>query len=392
MTFTHALATNNYGEAKFIVSADPANATHTTIAAALAVASSGDTIFIRQGTYTEDLTLVDGVNLCSFNYEDATIVGKLTATFAGTCSIIGLTLQTNADYALSITGTAATMVNVLYCNIIADDNTAILHSSSDSGSALSIFWCKGNINTTDISMFSDSSAGGLDIEFCKFDNDGASTTASTKSAGQGNIKWTGLAFPLTVSDTAAMNCHYVQIFTSNTNTISVVASGSDIRLFDCHLHSGTAAGLDVDGTCRLRNSSIYSSNTTSVITGDGTLYFNNLITNGTGYLITTATQIAENISVGAYTVIAPSSWPHTVQPSQAVILVDSGTDARGITLHASPVTGEQVIIKDADGNASSNNITITPASGNIDGAATYVISSDYAAARLIYNGSEWSLI
>ena len=46
MTFTHALSTNNYGPAKFIVDALVANGTHTTIASALTSASSGDTIFL----------------------------------------------------------------------------------------------------------------------------------------------------------------------------------------------------------------------------------------------------------------------------------------------------------------------------------------------------------
>jgi pectin methylesterase-like acyl-CoA thioesterase len=77
MTFTHALSTNNYGPAKFIVSSSAANGTHTTIAAALTSASTGDTIFIRPGTYTENLTLKAGVNLTA-----------LSIKFIKTCSIL----------------------------------------------------------------------------------------------------------------------------------------------------------------------------------------------------------------------------------------------------------------------------------------------------------------
>jgi len=56
---------NNYGTAKLIVDATAGSGNYTTIAAALAAASSGQTIFIRPGTYTENLTLVAGVNLTS---------------------------------------------------------------------------------------------------------------------------------------------------------------------------------------------------------------------------------------------------------------------------------------------------------------------------------------
>ena len=116
MTFTHALSTNNYGPAKFIVDASAANGTHTTIAAALTSASSGDTIFIRPGTYTENLTLKAGVNLCAFDCDDltpnVTISGKATFTAAGTVTISGIRLQTNSDFLLAVTGSAASIVHL----------------------------------------------------------------------------------------------------------------------------------------------------------------------------------------------------------------------------------------------------------------------------------------
>ena len=62
----------------------------TTIAAALTAASSGQTIFIRPGTYTENPTLKAGVNLSTFP-SDATsgtviIKGKCTLS-TGTVEI-----------------------------------------------------------------------------------------------------------------------------------------------------------------------------------------------------------------------------------------------------------------------------------------------------------------
>lgn len=63
-----------------------------------------------------------------------------------------------------------------------------------------------------------------------------------------------------------------------------------------------------------------------------------------------------------------------------------------ITLIASPVNGRTYRIKDISGAAATNNITITPASGNIDGAANYVISTNYGGIDIIYTGSQWNIL
>ena len=62
-----------------------------------------------------------------------------------------------------------------------------------------------------------------------------------------------------------------------------------------------------------------------------------------------------------------------------------------VNLVASPATGLTVLIKDGKGDASSNNITITPNAGTIDGASNAVLATNYAAVMLIYNGTEWNI-
>jgi hypothetical protein len=57
---------------------------------------------------------------------------------------------------------------------------------------------------------------------------------------------------------------------------------------------------------------------------------------------------------------------------------------------AQAVTGRVVVIKDAGGNASANNITIdTQGSETIDGASTNVISTDFGAISLYTDGTNW---
>ena len=56
---------------------------------------------------------------------------------------------------------------------------------------------------------------------------------------------------------------------------------------------------------------------------------------------------------------------------------------------ASNNVGQSYTIKDVAGNAATFNITITPASGNIDGASTLVLSSNYAAVNLYSDGTNY---
>jgi hypothetical protein len=60
---------------------------------------------------------------------------------------------------------------------------------------------------------------------------------------------------------------------------------------------------------------------------------------------------------------------------------------------ASVPIGTVVIVKDESGNAGTNNITITPQSGqNIEGVSNQVIDSDYDLRRMYSNGSNWLLV
>ena len=60
---------------------------------------------------------------------------------------------------------------------------------------------------------------------------------------------------------------------------------------------------------------------------------------------------------------------------------------------AQTVSGRTIVIKDAGGNASVNNITVdTQASETIDGAATAVMNADYEWLKLYSDGSDWFIV
>lgn len=81
----------------------------------------------------------------------------------------------------------------------------------------------------------------------------------------------------------------------------------------------------------------------------------------------------------------------TVAVTDDVICVNKTSGAAtAVNLPSGPTTGQAFVIKDCKGDARTNNITITPASGTIDGAATLKITHNYQSINVVYNGSEWS--
>lgn len=75
------------------------------------------------------------------------------------------------------------------------------------------------------------------------------------------------------------------------------------------------------------------------------------------------------------------------QSSDCVILVNR-SGAVNVTLPAQ-VSGRSVTIKDKSGAAASNNITVTPASGTIDGSSTKLINTNYGSLTLVSDGTNW---
>jgi len=266
-------ATSNYIVAPTIAQ----GANYSTIQAAINAASAGSTIVIKPGTYTENLTLKAGVNIASFENSNVgdtnvTIVGKSTFTGAGTVTLSGLYLTTNSDYILSVTGSSASVVGLQNCYINASNSTAIQFTSSSSSAKITLEQCNGSTGTTGIALFTHSSAGSLNIRFTDFGNTGASSTASTISAGVLNIKHSSIDVPISMSSTALGTLENLRMDTSSTNSTSVTVNISGaINISKCNFISGSATPLVVTaGT--VANNDIIDFNTSSAtgISGAGT--------------------------------------------------------------------------------------------------------------------------
>jgi hypothetical protein len=84
-----------------------------------------------------------------------------------------------------------------------------------------------------------------------------------------------------------------------------------------------------------------------------------------------------------------TTTPYEADLTDYYLAVDVPT-AASVILPVSP-TGTVFVIKDIDGDAATNPITVT-ASTTIDGSANAVINSNYGSITLIFNGTEWNIV
>jgi hypothetical protein len=284
--------------------------TFSTIQAAITAASSGQTIFIRPGTYTENLTLKAGVNLAAYGSDQdinhVIISGTCTLTTAGTVTITGIRLQTNSAPFLAVTGTAASNVILNNCYLNCLNNTGISYTSSDTGSKITIFNCLGNIATTAIAFIVSTGAGALSggvegvlIMNTKITNTGASLTTSSTSACIIRVINSFLEFQFTTSSTGALSIYSSTISCGNNNLTALTTAGtasSDIQ--NSFLTSGTASAISIgSGTTVSSFSNSLGSSNTNVVTGAGTFVTNILNFNSTSSVInpTTVTPRYSNL-------------------------------------------------------------------------------------------------
>lgn len=295
---------NNYSTARFIVGTS-GQANYTTIATALAAASAGNTIFILPGTYTENLTLVAGVNLTAFDCDaltpNVTISGTCTFTAAGTVSISGIRLQTNSAPLLTVSGSAASIVNIKNCYLNATNNTGISFTSSNAAAMIQVQNCIADLGTTGIAYWSSSSIGVLTSTYSFWNNSGSSLTAASNSAGTISITNSSFGAPISTSSGGVINGTLSVFNTGGINVTAITSAGTGVLTFaECTFLSGTASVISVGtGTTVALSSTVVNSTNTNAITGAGTLNYGTIDWQNTSRLINTTTQ--SNINSTTFT-------------------------------------------------------------------------------------------
>jgi hypothetical protein len=287
----------------YIVGPDP-NSQFSTISAAISAAisagvssSSPANIYIKPkgGGYTENFSIVDGINLIGFNAQTS-VIGTISMSTAGTASISGLKLQTNSNFFLSVTGSAASLININNCFLDCSNHTGINFTSSNSAAFLVFENCSANLDTTGIALYSKTSPGTIYFLNSEISNSGASTTPSDNSAGLVLFSSCIVVIPFTTSGTGAINFYHTIVNTSTTNTGCLITSGtgSNNTFENCQVSSGTASCVSIGAgtTVGMTYDALNSSNA-HVLTGAGVLNFAFLTFTGasSGHNVSTETAL-----------------------------------------------------------------------------------------------------
>lgn len=354
---TISVPTQAFREAKWIVSPTVGQGTHTTIAAALTSASSGDTIFIRDGTYTENLTLKAGVHLTSYTAgglvnpnanlspitnatSNVVISGKLSASFNGSCSITGITFSTNSDYILETTGANGTGVNFESCFFNVINNDAF--NLTGTGGGLILKDCNLDINTntsgSTSKIFTVTNSNHY-IYNCTFLQQDGSASSSTVSGGSLNFSYSTFFQPLILSSSGSAS----YIHTNTNSNITMSGTGTFTGLFASIGGGDGTAALTVGAGCTavLQNCEMNSA-AANVITGAGTVTYG-----GTTFVNTRTT----NVTSESYYPLTVKQGGTNASTFTAYAPVIAGTTATGAFQSASTGLGTAGFVLTSNGSA-----------------------------------------
>lgn len=94
-----------------------------------------------------------------------------------------------------------------------------------------------------------------------------------------------------------------------------------------------------------------------------------------------------------HTITTVTTSPYTVLSTDEFLAVNTTGGAITILLPNTPATGLVYYIKDSKGNSAVNAITVTTVGGtkDIDGATSYVISTNYQSISVIYDGAAYEV-
>jgi hypothetical protein len=137
--------------------------------------------------------------------------------------------------------------------------------------------------------------------------------------------------------------------------------------------------------------------TANIVTESSEQLGTTVLTGGTGISITPGVGILTVASTGATTLAVTSidvgDSPYTVLAADSYLSVDGVLGPITIRLPNSPAVGRVYYIKDSQGTASGNNITVTTVGGavNIDGATSFVMNTNYESINVVFTGTAYEV-
>lgn len=321
------------------------------------------TVFIRPGTYTENLTLAPNVNLQGFNtsnsqFADTVIVGNHTFTPPGATvdiSIQSLTFRASSGSVFTFSNfTRPWFQNCIVNNsngiaitgdtgvIVIDDSeiTGVSFSLSNTGTVAYIVRDSSVLGTVNLTS-------ALNCSYSTFGNVTASSLPTADSCVFGT---------LTLSGSSIIR---------NSYCLGITISGGILQVYN------TVMGGNISGAASVQFGGLSFTNTNPVISSTGV-------------------QTQRTTSNDAIFVKVPGAYPYTAIAQDSIVLVDASA-ARTILLNSS-IVGSTHIIKDNTGQAATNPINIQAFSGNIDGALSSTINVNWGSKRFVRTSTQWVTI
>lgn len=160
---------------------------------------------------------------------------------------------------------------------------------------------------------------------------------------------------------------------------------------------GVEIGVDVEAwSANLDEFSALTAVAGDIIYGNVTPEWTKLAKGSDGEVLTLAGGFPSWAAPTAATVFpyASKAASYTLTSSDYIIGVTDTSAARVMSLPAAPSTGQVFVIKDQSGAASNGNLSVDVTGGvvTIDGATSYVISSNYGSITVYFNGTNYSVI
>lgn len=311
---------NNNG---FIVALD-GTGDFTSIQSAITAAPSGTIIYIKPGTYTENITMKDGVDLACFAgaaYSFNTrIHGKVSYSGSAMCSLSGICLETNGDYIIEFTGINAGNLNLINCYFELTNFSAIHYTNSNANSFLDIFSCESETYATGIALYVMTSPGELNIQKCFFYNDGLSVTVSTQTAGLIRFSNSFCEFPLSNSGTTTLLGvinSTIDCTTINTTAVNIASTNVlGFNVSQSQFASGTSSCIVAGAGSVL----LIAQTETSCTSGAGVYNISSPSTVNLGIITCTGTNITFNLTgtvnklttFGGLVDVSSGSWTPTI--------------------------------------------------------------------------------
>jgi len=275
--------------ARFVVDPTTDRGNYSTIQSAINAASSGETIFVRPGTYTENISGKAGVHLTAFigdsNAGNVNIVGKISLS-SGTMYISGIRITTNGDYALQATSTAG--LTCINCTVIVSNNDGILNSGSGV-----ISFNRGQVSISGSGYVFATNSGSGTTQFIYSSIGGSpDNTAGTVSSGSLSFKWCFIGCPITSSSTGVIGVFYSDYNTSSSNATAITTAGTGTSTVQhTGFLTGTASSISSgSGTLVILEHCSFTTSNTNAVTGAGQVRYGILTSYSSSVINPTTTQ------------------------------------------------------------------------------------------------------